>query len=130
MGVIVNKQRVDTGKKVYFPGDVILGLSNKNEKELVDLGVCRYISEDLESDNNESSVSSKKADELPEGLKEVARGSFELPNGVKVKGKAKAIEALEAYNQDLIANENKDDDLDDKDDPDADGEGPKTDLPT
>src|SRR5690606_33178962 len=41
MGVTVNKNhRVNTGEKVYFPGDFISGLSEKDEQDLIASGVC------------------------------------------------------------------------------------------
>lgn len=132
MTVIVTKQRVNTGERVYLSGETIVGLSEKDEQELVDLGVCRYAKEDKEPDDNQISDTSTKAGELPEGLEQVGGGVFLLPNGEKVRGKAKAIAALEAYNQELSDKELEEDEeeseeSDTEGDPNTDG--PNTDLP-
>lgn len=126
MGVIVIKQRVDTGERVYLPGETIVDLNEKDEKELVDLGVCSYVKEDKEPEDNQIPDFTNKTDDLPEGLVQVARGWYQLPNGEKVQGKAKAIETLESYNQELEVDE-------EEEDSDAEGElnedGPNKDLP-
>jgi hypothetical protein len=131
MGVIVVKQRVDTGERVYLPGESIDGLNEKDEKELVALGVCRYAKEDKEPEDNQIPDTTNKTDDLPEGLVQVARGWYQLPNGEKVQGKAKAIEGLESYNQELVDKELEVDE--EEEDTDAEGEpnedGPNTDLP-
>lgn len=43
MGVVVRKQRVSTAERSYLPGEVVPGLSAKEEAELVKLGVCDWI---------------------------------------------------------------------------------------
>lgn len=42
MAVIVKKFRVNTGNKIYFPGESVPGLSPKEEAELVSSGICEY----------------------------------------------------------------------------------------
>ena len=126
MSVKVIRGRVDTGEKEYSYGEVISGLSDKDEKELVDLGVCSYVVPVKEADGNQQLT--KVTNDLPEGLKEVAKNSFELPNGVKVKGRAKAIEALEAYNRELAAAAKGEGEVPDGGDA-GDESGPNTNLP-
>lgn len=132
MTVIVTKQRVDTGERVYLSGESIVGLSEKDEQELVDLGVCSYAKEDKEPEVAQIPDTSANTSDLPEGLVQVARGSYQLPNGEKVQGKAKAIEALEAYNLEL-ADKELEVEEEVQEDQDAEVElneaGPNTDLP-
>ena len=54
-------------------------------KDLLAAGVVAAVSEP------EEQIDTK--DELPEGLKDLGKGNFELSDGRKIKGKAKAVEA-------------------------------------
>jgi hypothetical protein len=42
MPIIVKKHRVRVGGETYLPGKVITGLSEEEEKSLVDSGYCEY----------------------------------------------------------------------------------------
>jgi hypothetical protein len=103
MSVVVRVGTVDTGERVYLSGEVIDGLSDKDEKELVELGVAQYTGpdptaedpEDEEPDPEDEGETEVDAD----GLKKLKGGFYELPNGEKVRGRDKALEALATLNQ-------------------------------
>lgn len=98
MTVIVNRyHNVDTGEQVYRPGETIAGLSKKDELDLVQSGVCRYPDVSLSLHDIEAAgkkdAPPKARDEFPRDLVEGPKGTYTLPNGEQVKGKAKALEA-------------------------------------
>jgi hypothetical protein len=115
--IIVTKFSINTGDKIHLPGDSISGLSKKEEQDLVHSGHCRY-PDVVVADSKPST------DELPEGLKDLGKGNFELSNGEKVRGKAKAIAEQEKLNAEV-----QKPDGEPPVDPNVDPDGPKTDLP-
>lgn len=42
MSIIVERFSVNTGERIYGPGEVISALSEQEEQNLVDAGFCRY----------------------------------------------------------------------------------------
>lgn len=126
MSIKVIRGRVDTGEKVYLSGELIFGLKANEEQELVSLGVCEYVSD--------APVQAEKpaSEELPEGLTKLKGGYYSLPDGSKVQGKDKALEALDALQSAASQSIKEDDDDDgdgDNDDSDNDGDAPDTTIP-
>jgi|GEM_PF-3595353 len=44
MAIIVKKFNINTGDRIYSPGEAIIGLDEQHEKQLVDDGYCEYAS--------------------------------------------------------------------------------------
>ncbi|MGG4034211.1 hypothetical protein ABEV74_11010 [Paenibacillus cisolokensis] len=51
MSVIVKRGLVDDGKRIYGPGEVIDGLSEKDENDLIESGVCEWLDSYEEPDD-------------------------------------------------------------------------------
>lgn len=112
MSVIVLRTRVNTGGKIYLPGEQVTGLSKKEEQELVDLGVCRFpdvVTDEPHKDQENAGV----GNEIPEGVTKLGGGYYLLPNGDKVRGLPAVLEAM----ADLQSGAEKSEDAED---------GPKT----
>jgi hypothetical protein len=119
MSVQVVSGTVDTGEKVFFPGDIITGLKDKDEQELVSCGACRY--------TDEAPIDDEVKPEIDEnGLVKLGGGIYQLPNGEKVRGKEKALEALAELNQ---SNNDGKGEGSTPNDPGAEGSGPNTGIP-
>lgn len=116
MSVQVISGTVDTGERVFFPGDIITGLKKKDEEELVACGACRYLG-DAPADDDEKPTLDES------GLVNLGGGVYQLPNGEKVRGKEKALEALAELNK---GDEDKDSNPDGSGD---EGGGPNTGIP-
>lgn len=93
MAIKVIRGRVRTGGSVFFPGQIILGLSKADEQELADLGVGQYVGSEQSAEDNQTPF----ADDI--GLVNLGGGYYQLPNGEKVRGKDKALEALAELEQ-------------------------------
>jgi len=96
MAVRVIYGRVDTGNALFLPGQLVLGISEEDERDLVKKGVAEWA---VNPDPVE--VRGEKGNDLPEGLEEVSRGLYRLPDGQEIKGKAAALKGLEEYNKSL-----------------------------
>lgn len=120
MSVIVKVGTVDTGERVYLPGELIVGLKEKDEQELVGLGVCDYAGPES-STKDKNDAGDPDVDE--DGLVKLGGGYYQLPNGEKVRGRENALEALAELNKQQNPDGDKDDDGDGEE-PD----GPNTDL--
>ncbi len=98
--IIVKDTRINTGEKIYQPGEVIHSLTEEEEQRLVDAGHCEF----------------PLVDKPYDGIKHLGGGYYELPNGEKVRGKDKATAALEELNKESDETPNDED-------------GPQTGLP-
>jgi hypothetical protein len=102
MAVKVTRGAVDTGARIYKTGELIVGLSDNDELDLVKKGVCEAVylftppaqSTEPESPEDKQQNSPQEASELPDGVEQLPGGFFLLPNGEKVRGRAKALERL------------------------------------
>jgi hypothetical protein len=85
------------------PGGTIF-VDEVEAEDLVNGNYAEYVieapkAEEPEDDETEATTESdEEVSDLPEGLIKLSGGYFELPNGEKVRGKAKAIAALGALN--------------------------------
>lgn len=43
MSIIVKQFNINTGDRIYSPGDTIVGIDEQHEKQLVDDGYCEYV---------------------------------------------------------------------------------------
>lgn len=50
MSIVVKIGIVDDGKNFYRPGDIIPGLTETEEQELVTSGVCRFVEPEIEEE--------------------------------------------------------------------------------
>lgn len=80
MSVIVVTGTVDTGERVYLTGETIEGLSEADENELVDQGVCKFASGSLPEDEIPSDKKSRGKKKDSEGTKNKADENDDGPN--------------------------------------------------
>jgi hypothetical protein len=95
MTVKVIRGRVDTGVRVYNVGEIITGLGTDDEHDLVAKGSCEWaIVEPGQQQQEQNDHSGDDDSGLPDGVVKLTGGFFSLPDGSKVRGKAKALERL------------------------------------
>lgn len=99
MAVKVTHGAVDTGSRIYRTGELIIGLEQSDELDLIKKGVCEaaYLFTPLaqaEQTEGGSLNQPQEGNDLLEGVEKLPGGFYVLPNGEKIRGREKALERL------------------------------------